>query len=118
MRFTQTSGNVLAIMPGAEIPGKTGLAGRPAKKLYLLLVFKPRCRGAELVGENAGLDGNWEGAGILFPRLTCPRKGKVRVPAELRAELTDGGFEVGIQDLKHDGHLFACTGIQTGRREN
>ena len=34
-------------------------------------------------------------------------EGSYRVPAELRAELTDSGFEVGIHDLKHDGHLFA-----------
>lgn len=33
-------------------------------------------------------------------------EGSYRVPAELREELTDGGFEVGIHDLKHDGHLF------------
>jgi len=34
-------------------------------------------------------------------------EGSYRVPAELREELTDGEFEVGIHDLKHDGHLFA-----------
>jgi glycosyltransferase involved in cell wall biosynthesis len=34
-------------------------------------------------------------------------EGSYRVPVELREELTDGGFEVGIHDLKHDGHLFA-----------
>ena len=34
-------------------------------------------------------------------------EGDYRVPGELREELTDGGFEVGIHDLKHDGHLFA-----------
>ena len=34
-------------------------------------------------------------------------EGSYRVPAELRKELTESGFEVGIHDLKHDGHLFA-----------
>jgi hypothetical protein len=34
-------------------------------------------------------------------------EGSYRVSAELREELTEGGFEVGIHDLKHDGHLFA-----------
>ena len=34
-------------------------------------------------------------------------EGSYRVPAELREELTESGFEVGIHDLKHDGHLFA-----------
>ena len=33
-------------------------------------------------------------------------EGDYRVPAELREELTTAGFEVGIHDLKHDGHLF------------
>jgi len=34
-------------------------------------------------------------------------EGSYRVPANLREELTASGFEVGIHDLKHDGHLFA-----------
>ena len=34
-------------------------------------------------------------------------EGSYRVPAELREELTARGFEVGIHDLKHDGHLFS-----------
>jgi glycosyltransferase involved in cell wall biosynthesis len=34
-------------------------------------------------------------------------EGDYQVPAELRHELTAAGFEVGIHDLKHDGHLFA-----------
>lgn len=34
-------------------------------------------------------------------------EGSYRVPAELREELTESGFEIGIHDLKHDGHLFA-----------
>ena len=34
-------------------------------------------------------------------------EGNYRVPSELREELTASGFEVGIHDLKHDGHLFA-----------
>jgi glycosyltransferase involved in cell wall biosynthesis len=34
-------------------------------------------------------------------------EGSYRIPAELREELTNGGFEVGIHDLKHDGHLFS-----------
>jgi hypothetical protein len=34
-------------------------------------------------------------------------EGSYRVPVELRQELTANGFEVGIHDLKHDGHLFS-----------
>jgi len=34
-------------------------------------------------------------------------EGEYSVPADLREELTANGFEVGIHDLKHDGHLFA-----------
>jgi len=34
-------------------------------------------------------------------------EGSYLVPAQLRQELTANGFEVGIHDLKHDGHLFS-----------
>src|SRR5262249_38615340 len=34
-------------------------------------------------------------------------EGGYRVPAELREKLIATGFEVGIHDLKHNGHLFA-----------
>src|SRR5436853_6208209 len=34
-------------------------------------------------------------------------EGSYCVPAELRQELTANGFEVGLHDLKHDGHLFS-----------
>jgi glycosyltransferase involved in cell wall biosynthesis len=33
-------------------------------------------------------------------------EGSYRVPAELRAWLTENGFEVGVHDLNHDGKLF------------
>ena len=33
-------------------------------------------------------------------------EGDYRVPAELRQELAQNGFEVGIHDLKHDGRLY------------
>jgi hypothetical protein len=33
-------------------------------------------------------------------------EGDYQVPCELREELTQNGFEVGIHDLKHDGRLF------------
>jgi glycosyltransferase involved in cell wall biosynthesis len=34
-------------------------------------------------------------------------EGGYTVPGELRAWLLENGFEVGVHDLKHDGHLFA-----------
>ena len=34
-------------------------------------------------------------------------EGNYRVPAELRDELTARGFEIGIHDLRHGGHLFS-----------
>lgn len=33
-------------------------------------------------------------------------KGSYQTPPELRAELTSHGFEVGVHDLNHDGHLY------------
>jgi glycosyltransferase involved in cell wall biosynthesis len=44
-------------------------------------------------------------------------EGDYRVPAELREELVNGGFEVGIHDLKHDGHLFASHRVFKRRAE-
>lgn len=37
-------------------------------------------------------------------------EGEYSVPPELRAWLTDNGFEVGIHDLNHDGKLFRSEG--------
>jgi hypothetical protein len=34
-------------------------------------------------------------------------EGKYRVPRELRDELTRNGFEIGVHDFQHDGHLFS-----------
>jgi uncharacterized protein len=34
-------------------------------------------------------------------------EGDYRVPREMREELTRNGFEVGVHDFQHDGHLFA-----------
>src|SRR3977135_819472 len=34
-------------------------------------------------------------------------EGGYRVPQELREELIRNGFEVGVHDFRHDGHLFA-----------
>ena len=34
-------------------------------------------------------------------------EGSYEVPAELRAEMVSGRFEVGVHDLRHDGRLFA-----------
>jgi glycosyltransferase involved in cell wall biosynthesis len=33
-------------------------------------------------------------------------EGDYRVPAELRAEILENGFEVGVHDLRHDGKLY------------
>ena len=33
-------------------------------------------------------------------------EGSYRDPIDLRNELKDNGFEVGVHDLKHDGHLY------------
>src|ERR1700722_409364 len=33
-------------------------------------------------------------------------EGEYRVPRELREELTQNGFEVGVHDLRHDGKLY------------
>jgi predicted glycosyltransferase len=37
-------------------------------------------------------------------------EGSYSVPAALRDELTSNGFEVGVHDLRHDGHLYSSYG--------
>jgi len=91
-------------MPGSEIPPENWLGWPAGKKFAFVLTHDVESR--------AGLD-------KCRPLMQLEMKlgfrssfnfvpeGSYRVPAELREELTDGGFEVGIHDLKHDGHLFA-----------
>jgi glycosyltransferase involved in cell wall biosynthesis len=91
-------------MPGSEIPPENWPGWPAGKKFAFVLTHDVESR--------AGLEKCWPLMQLEMELGFCSSfnfvpEGSYRVPAELREELTDGGFEVGIHDLKHDGHLFA-----------
>ena len=104
MRLRRRIGNVWPIMPGSEIPPENWPGWPAGKKFAFVLTHDVESR--------AGLDKCRPLMQLEMELGFCSSfnfvpEGSYRVPAELREELTDGGFEVGIHDLKHDGHLFA-----------
>ena len=104
MRLRRRIGNVWPIMPGSEIPPENWPGWPTDKKFAFVLTHDVESR--------AGLDKCRPLMQLEMELGFCSSfnfvpEGSYRVPAELREELTDGGFEVGIHDLKHDGHLFA-----------
>ena len=50
---------------------------------------------------------SWKWRWAFVPRSILSPKALYTVPAELREWLTSHGFEVGVHDLNHDGHLFS-----------
>ena len=104
MRLRRRIGNVWPIMPGSEIPPENWPGWPAGKKFAFVLTHDVESR--------TGLDKCRPLMQLEMELGFCSSfnfvpEGSYRVPAELREELTDGGFEVGIHDLKHDGHLFA-----------
>jgi glycosyltransferase involved in cell wall biosynthesis len=104
MRLRRRIGNVWPIMPGSEIPPENW-PGWPAGKKFAFVITHD-------VESRTGLDKCRPLMQLEMELGFCSSfnfvpEGSYRVPVELREELTDGGFEVGIHDLKHDGHLFA-----------
>src|SRR4029453_17514035 len=104
MRVRRRIGHVWPIMPGSERPPQNWPGWPEGKKFAFVLTHD--------VESKAGLD-NCRSLMQLEMELgfrssfNFVPEGSYRVPAELRGELTDSGFEVGIHDLKHNGHLFA-----------
>jgi glycosyltransferase involved in cell wall biosynthesis len=104
MQLRGRIGDVWPIMPGSEIPPENWPGWPGGKKFAFVLTHDVESR--------AGLDKCRSLMQLEMELGFCSSfnfvpEGSYRVPAELRTELTDGGFEVGIHDLKHDGHLFA-----------
>ena len=104
MRLRKRIGDVWPIMPGSEIPPENWPGWPAGKKFAFVLTHDvesraglDKCRSLMQLEMELGFRSSFN----FVP------EGSYRVPAELREELTDGGFEVGIHDLKHDGHLFA-----------
>jgi glycosyltransferase involved in cell wall biosynthesis len=96
--------DVWPIMPGSEhAPGHW--PGWPDGKKFALVLTHDvegptglnRCRQLMGLEMDMGLRSSFN----FIP------EGSYRVSRELREELTRNGFEVGVHDFRHDGHLFA-----------
>ncbi len=103
-RLHRNIGDVWPIMPGSERPPENWPGWPQGKKFAFVLTHDVeteaglnRCRSLMELDLDLGFRSSFN----FIP------EGSYRVPAELREELTARGFEVGIHDLKHDGHLFA-----------
>src|SRR4029453_17418222 len=104
MRLRKRIGEVWPIMPGSERPPENWPGWPEGKKFAVVLthdvesnVGLQKCRSLM----EMELDHGFRSSFNFIP------EGSYRVPAQLREELTARGFEVGIHDLKHDGHLFS-----------
>jgi peptidoglycan/xylan/chitin deacetylase (PgdA/CDA1 family) len=95
---------VWPIMPGSE-RAPENWPGWPANKKFAFVLTHDvegetgleRCRSLMELEQQLGFRSSFN----FIP------EGSYRVPVALRQELTANGFEVGIHDLKHDGHLFS-----------
>jgi glycosyltransferase involved in cell wall biosynthesis len=103
-RLRKRIGDVWPIMPGSERAPEDWSGWPEGKKFALVLTHDvesraglQKCRSLMQLELELGFRSSFN----FVP------EGSYRVPAELREELTANGFEVGIHDLKHDGHLFA-----------
>ncbi|HEU0207757.1 MAG TPA: DUF354 domain-containing protein [Candidatus Udaeobacter sp.] len=96
--------NVWPIMPGSERPPRNW-PGWPNNKRFALVLTHDvegpiglrRCRQLMQLEMELGVRSSFN----FIP------EGSYRVPSELREELSRNGFEVGVHDFQHDGHLFA-----------
>jgi glycosyltransferase involved in cell wall biosynthesis len=96
--------NIWPIMPGSERPPENWPGWPEGKKFALVLTHDvesatglSKCRELMRLEQEVGFRSSFN----FIP------EGDYKVPRELREELTQNGFEVGIHDLKHDGRLFA-----------
>jgi glycosyltransferase involved in cell wall biosynthesis len=91
------------IIPGSERPPE-GWPGWPqAKKFALVLTHDVESQnGLDKCRELMRLEMEF---GFRSSFNFVP-EGSYRVPAALRQELAQNGFEIGVHDLKHDGRLF------------
>ena|ERR1700720_1495284 len=103
-RLLDRIGSVWPIAPGSERQPE-GWPGWPENKKFALVLTHDveravglrKCRKLMQLEIEAGFRSSFN----FVP------EGDYRVPPELREELAQNGFEIGIHDLKHDGRLFA-----------
>ena len=103
MRKQDSAGNVWPILPGSEqVP--PNWFGWPDEKRFAV-VLTHDVEGAAGVAKCADVMRLEMERGFSSSFNFVP-EGRYRVPRELREELQDNGFEVGVHDLKHNGRLF------------
>src|SRR5436190_13509245 len=103
VRLLDRIGSVWPIAPGSERRPE-GWPGWPENKKFALVLTHDvesavglrKCRKLMQLEMEAGFRSSFN----FVP------EGDYRVPPELREELAQNGFEIGIHDLKHDGRLF------------
>lgn len=102
-RLRSRVGNVWPIMPGSERPPVNWPGWPEGKKFAFVLTHDvegptglDQCRALMRLEQEFGLRSSFN----FIP------EGGYRISAELRKDLTDSGFEVGVHDLKHDGGLY------------
>jgi len=91
------------IMPGSEQAPDNWLGWPEGKKFALVLTHDVegelglnKCRRLMQIEQELGFRSSFN----FIP------EGDYRVPRELREELSENGFEVGVHDLQHDGRLY------------
>jgi glycosyltransferase involved in cell wall biosynthesis len=96
-------GNIWPILPGSERP-PDGWAGWPhGKKFAFVLTHDVESQtGVDKCRQLMELEMKW---GFRSSTNFIP-EGDYRMTRELREELTNNGFEVGVHDLHHDGRLY------------
>ncbi len=103
LRLRSSVADVWPIMPGSERPPENWPGWPGGKKFAVVLTHDvegqaglDKCRDLMRLELELGFRSSFN----FIP------EGDYEVPRELREELTQNGFEVGIHDLKHDGRLF------------
>ena len=102
-RLRQSVANIWPIMPGSERPPENWTGWPEGKKFALVLTHD--VESATGLGKTRQLMELELKYGVRSSFNFVPES-DYRVARELRAELTQNGFEVGIHDLKHDGLLY------------
>jgi len=102
-RLRQSVANIWPIMPGSERPPENWTGWPEGKKFALVLTHDVEsATGLRKTRQLMELELRY---GFRSSFNFVPES-DYRVPRELREELTQNGFEVGIHDLKHDGKLY------------
>src|SRR5882724_736773 len=103
LRLRDSIGNIWPIMPGSERPPENWTGWPQGKKFALVLTHD--VESATGLGKTRQLMELELKYGVRSSFNFVPES-DYRVARELREELTQNGFEVGIHDLKHDGLLY------------